>query len=196
MAIRRRGKRKRINYRQRTGNQSSPAERKQSKKTNEKGGKGAGRREGSKEKREASTEREAGETGCRGSVGSIIEILKRKRSEEEQNKLRAAKELLENFHKLRMVGRSPQKMKEEVAAGDGEGSSDKGKETQEQERQKKTNMEQIADLIKTEMKAVKEDMQELLKQNKEMRRELRELNEEWKIKEEKWKEEKSARKEN
>lgn len=95
-----------------------------------------------------------------------------------------------------MVGRSPQKMKEEVAAGGGEGSSDKGKETQEQEGQKKTNMEQIADPIKTEMKAVKEDMQELLKQNKEMRRELRELNEEWKIKEEKWKEEKSARKEN
>lgn len=85
MAIRRRGKKKRINYRQRTGNQSSPAERKQSKKTNEKGGRGAGRREGSKEKREASTEREAGETGCRGSAGSIIEILKRKRSEEEQN---------------------------------------------------------------------------------------------------------------
>lgn len=196
MAIRRRGKRKRINYRQRTGNQSSLAERKQSKKTNEKGGRGAGRREGSKEKREASTEREAEETGCRGSAGSIIEILKRKRSEEEQNKLRAAKELLENFHKLRMVGRSPQKMKEEVAAGGGEGSSDKGKETQEQEGQKKTNMEQIADLIKTEMKAVKEDMQELLKQNKEMRRELRELNEEWKIKEEKWEEEKSARKEN
>lgn len=124
----------------------------------------------------------------------IIEILKRKRSEEEQNKLRAAKELLENFHKLRMVGRSPQKMKEEVvAAGGGEGSSDKDKE---QEGQKKTNMVQIADLIKTEMKAVKEDMQELLKQNKEMRRELRELNQEWKIKEEKWKEEKSARKEN
>lgn len=196
MPIRRRGKRKRINYRQRTGNQSSPAERKQSKKTNEKGGRGAGRREGSKEKREASTERETGETGCRGSAGSIIEILKRKRNEEEQNKLRAAKELLENFHKLRMVGRSPQKMKEEVVAAEGgEGSSDKGKETQEQEGQKKTNMVHIADLIKTEIKAVKEDMQELLKQNKEMRRELRELNEEWKIKEEKWKEEKSARKE-
>lgn len=48
MAIRRRGKRKRINYRQRTGNQSSPAERKQSKKTNEKGGRGT---EGEKEVR-------------------------------------------------------------------------------------------------------------------------------------------------
>lgn len=59
-------------------------------------------------------------------------------------------------------------------------------------------MEQIADLIKAEMKSVEEDIQELLKQNKKMRMELKELKEE--LMEDKKREmegrEKSARKQN
>lgn len=53
-----------------------------------------------------------------GSAGSILEVFKRKRIEEEkQSRLRAEKEILENFYKLRKVGRSPQKTKEEDTAG-------------------------------------------------------------------------------
>lgn len=112
------------------------------------------------------------------SFESIIDSFKRKR-EEEKDKIRTEKELLEKFQKTRALSRSPPTKRIEKAA---EGT----------EEEKSTKNENVLDMDKIDkvteiILTIKNNTDEIKKENKVIRQKIQDLREEWKKKQEKWK---------
>ena len=107
-----------------------------------------------------------------GSEGSILDTFKRKRGgEEEQERLRAEKEIEEEFLKARKIGRSPPTKKTEAVIGTAV--TPVCQET-EQDRE----MDKLDKLMEVVL-AVKNELEELRKDNRELR-------DEWKRRDEIW----------
>ena len=117
------------------------------------------------------------------SEGSILDSFKRKREdEEEQERLRAEKEIEEEFLKARKVGRSPPTKKTEVVIRTAE-TPDSQKTEQEKE------MDVKLDKLMEAVLAVKKDMEELRKDNRDLRQGMQDLRDEWKSRDEIWEKE-------
>ena len=110
-----------------------------------------------------------------GSEGSILDTFKRKREgEEEQERLRAEKEIEEEFLKARKIGRSPPTKKTEAVIGT-------AVTLVCQETEQDREMDKLDKLIEVVM-AVKNELEELRKDNRELR-------DEWKRRDEIWEKE-------
>ena len=117
------------------------------------------------------------------SEGSILDSFKRKREgEEEQERLRAEKEIEEEFLKARKVGRSPPMKKTEVIIGTAE--TPNSRKT-EQEKEINAKLDKLMEAVL----AVKKNLEELRKDNRDLRQGMQDLRDEWKSRDEIWEKE-------
>ncbi|XP_071571574.1 uncharacterized protein [Temnothorax nylanderi] len=119
----------------------------------------------------------------RNNSESIIDSFKRKR-EEEEDRIRTEKELLEKFEKSRTVGRSPPTKRTGITSG-----AERTQEEMNIENEKGADMDKLDKLTEI-MLTIKKDTEEIKKENKAIRSEIQDLREEWKKKQEEWEKEK------